>query len=297
VPWHEGGSKLASGNDFPIAPHLSKSPNVAIAEANREELERRYQQLTSEATTGSSQKRLNEFVAHVRTAKRVSINLSAQSLLKFLQTGEYLNIHELISRGMRKQETVFYYQSRCSIEEALGYTEEVRRHIYYGALNTGNLGAINYGLCCIVLKSTSEIQHRLSFLKQNSLSYRKDESPKLKQDVALWENVHQLAAQKHQDAIKGRESPWGGEDINLLVLFYSATLRLSDFIEAHLWGKITPADVSEVRFPRADFDWVMECLANLTLSSRLASGEKKRVRSMAKVIQTVQELNIPITRM
>jgi len=284
-------------NDSRIAPNLSKFPNVAIAETNRENLEKQYQRITSEAKTGSYFNRFSEFVSHIKTAKRVSINLSTQSLLKFLQTGEYLNIHELIERGMRKRKAVFYYQSRCSIEEALGYTEEIRKHIYYGALNTGNLGAINFGLCCIVLLPISSLQLRVSFLKQNSLSYRRAEYPKLKQDVALFQNIHQLAAIKHQDAIKERKSPFFKDDINLLVLFYSATLRLSDFIEAHIWGKITPADVSEVRLPKEDFDWVMGCLADLTHFSRLASGEKGRVRSLANAIENLKQFNIPITLM
>lgn len=278
-------------------PNLSKSPNVAIAEANREYLEEQYQIITSEVETGSYLNRLNEFVSHIKTAKQVSINLSTRSLPKFLRTGEYLNIHELIELGIRKRESVFYYQSRCAVEAALGYTEEIRKNIYYGALNTGNLGAINFGLCCLVLRPTSSLQLRVSFLKQNSLSYRRTEYPKLKQDVALFGNVHQLTAIKHQDAIKEREAPFSEDDINLLVLFYSATLRLSDFVEAHIWGEITPADVSEVRLPKGDFDWVMCCLADLTKFSRLTPGEKRRVRSLANTIEMVQQSNIPITLM
>lgn len=105
---------------------LPEFPNVAIAKTNRENLEGQYQRITSEAETGSYLNRLNEFVYHIKTAKRVSINLSTQSLLKFLQIGEYLNIHELIERGMRQRQAIFYYQSRCSIEEELGYTEEIK---------------------------------------------------------------------------------------------------------------------------------------------------------------------------
>ena len=288
---------MPSVNDSRIAPNLSESPNVTIAKANRKNLERQYQKITSEAETGSYLNRLNEFASYIKTAKRVSINLSSQSLLKFLQTGKYLNIHELIERGTRKRQAVFYYQRRCSIEEALGYTEEIRKQIYYGALNTGNLGAINFGLCCLVLKPTSSLQLRVFFLKQNSLSYRRDEYPKLKQDVALWENVHQLTAIKHQDAIKERKLPFSDYDINLLVLFYSATLRLSDFVEAHIWGKIIPADVSEVRLPKDDFDWVMGCLADFTQFSRLASGEKRRVRSLANAIENLKRFGIPIKLM
>jgi hypothetical protein len=174
---------LPSVNNSQITPNLSAFPNIAIAEANRKHLEKQYQQIISEAEVESYLSRLNGFVAHVKTAKRVSINLSTQSLLKFLRAGEYLNIHELIERGIRKRQAVFYYQSRCSIEEALGYTEEIRKNIYYGALNTGNLGGINFGLCCLVLKPTSSIKLRVSFLKQNSLAYRKDEYPKLKKNV------------------------------------------------------------------------------------------------------------------
>lgn len=272
-------------------------PNVAQAKANREGIEKQYQKIREEADTESYLKRLNEFVSHIKRAKRVSINLSTQSLVKFLRTGEYLNIHELIERGKRKRESAFYYQKRCSIEEALGYTEEKRFNIYYGALNTGNLGAVNFGLCCVVLKPKSEFQLRVSFLKQNSLSYRKAEYPKLKQDVALWENVHQLAAIKHQDAIKERKSTFSEDDINFLVLFYSATLKLSDFIEAHIWGKITPDLVSEVRLPKDDFDFLMRCLADVTQMSRLVPSEKRRVRSLANVIEKLKQFNIPITLM
>jgi hypothetical protein len=141
------------------------------------------------------------------------------------------------------------------------------------------------------------MQFRVSFLKRNSLAYRKEEYQKLKQDVALWENVHQLAVIKHQDAIKERESPFTQDEINLLVLFYSATLRLSEFVEAHIWGNITPADVSEVRLPKEDFDWVMGCLADLTRFSRLVPSEKRRVRSLANAIENLKQFNIPITLM
>jgi hypothetical protein len=122
---------LPSVNNSQITPNLSDFPNIAIAEANREYLEKQYQGIVSEAEKKSYLNRLNEFVAHIKTATRVSINLSTQSLLKFLQTGEYLNIHELIERGMRKRQAVFYYQNRCSIEEALGYTEEIRKNIIF----------------------------------------------------------------------------------------------------------------------------------------------------------------------
>jgi len=276
---------------------ISLIVNVAQAKANRESIEKQYQKIREEASTEFYLKRLNEFVSHIKTQKRISINMSTQSLVNFLRTGEYLNIHELIERGLRKHSSAFYYQKRCSIEEALGYTEEIRKNIYYGALNTGNLGAINFGLCCVVLKSKSEFQLRVSFLKQNSLSYRKAEYPQMKKDIALFCNVHKLAAIKHQDTIKERESPFSDDDINFLVLFYSATLRLSDFIEAHIWGKITPDLISEVRLPKEDFDWVMRCLANLGSFYRLAPGEKRRVRSLANVIEKLKQFNIPITLM
>lgn len=288
---------LPSTNDSQPVPSLLAPPFVAITEANRENLEAHYQKIRAEATKESYLKRLEAFVAHLISAKRVSINLSTQSLLKFLRSGEYLNIHDLIARGIRKPETVFYYQTRCAIEEALGYTEEMRKLISYGALNTGNLGAINFGLCCMLLKPTAELQYRLCFFKQNSLSYRREEYAKLTQDVALWENVHQLAVIKHQEAIKARESPFLADDINGLVLFYSETLRLSDFIEAHIWGKLTPEAVAEVRVPRKDFDWVMRCLTSRMLLERLTPSEKRRVSSLATVIKTLQEFHIPITLM
>ncbi len=273
------------------------SPNVLIAEANRTNLSEKFQQLQEEAAQQEFSNRLDEFVIHVQTQKCVSINLSSLSLLKFFQTGEYLNIHELIQRGMRKAESTAYYRRRCEVEDALGFIGEVKTQIYYGCLNTGNLGACNFGLFCLVLKATTEISRSISFLEQNSLSYRKRQYPQLKLNVALRDNVHQLAAIKHQDAIKQREIPFSTPDINFLVLFYSAALRLSEFIEAHIWGKITPSDISEMRLPKKDFDWVVECLAAEDKFSRLTPSEKRRVRSLAKAIQCVRRFSIPIILM
>jgi len=203
-----------------------------------------------------------------------------------------LNIHELIQRRMRKAEATPYYRKRCEVEDELGFIGEAKTQIYYGCLNTGN-----FGLCCLILKPMTEISCRVSFLRQNSLSYRKHQYPQLKFDVALWENVHQLAAIKHKDAIKQKETPFSALDISVLVLFYSTTLQLSEFIEAHIWDKITPSDISEMRLAKEDFNWVVECLASEVKFSRLTPSEKGRVRSLAKAIQCVRRFSIPIILM
>ena len=59
-------------------PNVSDTPFLPIAEANRENLDAHYHTTRSEAHAPKYHERLNTFVEHVTTAKRVSINLGTQ---------------------------------------------------------------------------------------------------------------------------------------------------------------------------------------------------------------------------
>ena len=92
----------------------SAFPNIAIAEANREHLEKQYQQIISEAEVESYLSRLNGFVAHIKTAKRVSINKGVFQMPEWNQKKALI---EKVQQEIQRTQEVMEKLSRLNVSE------------------------------------------------------------------------------------------------------------------------------------------------------------------------------------
>lgn len=89
---------------------------------------------------------------------------------QFLKSGEYLNAREWAKKHGKKRrggaETQLkeklgrLYKSRLKVEKLLKFQENT----HYASLNIGGNGAVHYGSCCVLLKSSTLLKHATALL-------------------------------------------------------------------------------------------------------------------------------------
>jgi len=226
---------------------------------------------------------------------RVSVNTDYRGLIGFLTDGVYKNRYNLVAEGKRRIKRASYKRERA--EEILGFGKE-KENIYYGALNTGNSGINLYTPCCLVLKPQSTAS-RASFLRDNSFAYVMERTDKkgtvipnpereASKDMAIWDNVNQLAAVKHAKTLANRQEPYSSRELNDLLC------NNDNFIEAHIFGSFGIEDIEEIRLPN-NFVTEMMFLQNLPERTQLDSYEQISLGQYEESIIKIRESGIRIT--
>jgi len=268
--------------------------NVEKARANIENLQRELETVKKQVREDI----LIDFLDGIANESRlrVSVNTDDIGLSGFLTDGIYKNRHNLVAEGKRSVKRSSY--KREFAEGILGFGEE-KKKIYYGALNTGNCGITFYDTpYCLILKPES-IAHRTSFLKDNSFAYvmeRTDRKGVLVQnpeceplnDIAIWNNVNQLAAIKHIKTLAIRQELFSERELNDLLC------NDANFIEAHIFGTFSIKDIEEIRLPN-NFVTEMMFRQNFPDRTKLDSTENMLLNRYEESIIKIKENSIKIT--
>jgi hypothetical protein len=123
------------------------------------------------------------------------------------------------------------------------------RRIQFAALGLADQGLASYGSCAIWLKSDM-IENRASVFDSNTLIWLLDKSPRFEEilDVspgyrATWGDRARLAVAKLAPLIRHGLSIDEFDDV---LLHRGANTKEDDFIEVHIWGKLTSWTIQSV---------------------------------------------------
>jgi len=233
--------------------------NVVTADRNSKDLEALYLHIRNSAELDHFTLIFDDFVEQLSSRKEISVNATATRLSEMLAGHTYTNMHDAYKGRNPSGKNLYWYNKRKEIERRLGFGKD-RASIYYGALNTGNVGVQQYGPYCLVLAEKSsahayDLAKNTSFLPTDSYSYvftwkavsmplGQPTRPFLK-DMAVWENVGYLAVIKFYRVIKEHYTQFSEPELNNLIL---EPFR-PDFIEAQMYlpQSFGIEDVKEVR--------------------------------------------------
>ena len=180
------------------------------------------------------------------TGLRMVINIGADALLKFLDTGEYKNIYENpVIGGTARQPS----KERIEVDDLLGFSGGAKNY-YFGAAALGGTGVRFYGEYCMVIRE-QRVHDDTQLLDRDSF------------DLLLPPLVTNDKTKRHQIAnyLKGK---WGEDLVEMLIMKMLPNLRgarhlitvghvselvMSDqeFVEIHLENTIRWTDLEEIR--------------------------------------------------
>jgi hypothetical protein len=243
------------GNSVPpfshYCPHCARPalfPNVRAAQipAEREALERRYQEARRDASSRDADADIGRFETAVASSKAV-IARSFTELDRLAASDKELfpTFYRLLGEEVRLPHGNQWDVLRRIADEALfpGYKEEIR----FAALSLDEAGLSSYGVCSFVLREDM-IAHRASVFEENSTVFlqRNAYEPPLGHR-ATWEDRAKLCVAK----LAGRIGPGMPEtQFPSILLRTGATSAQDDFVEVHIWGPMSLRTVERILMPK-----------------------------------------------
>lgn len=230
-----------------------------------------------ESDFSSSEKpKSKAFLEAIRLEGRVSVNCKPTPLLKTLEEGVYLNRYEIARRkGVEEgteREAVLretlgdYYERRTTFDRYF----ELGEAFLYGALNIGNVGAMQYGEYCIVWKADLPSDYQKGYLEGDSLRCFVPPDTCVVDEAALsvsgacHETKQYLALQKHREEVLSLEANrWANclcnEEGYIEAIFTDGT------------GKIAVSYIEEIRLLQPNSIWY----ADVELKLQMMSEEER----------------------
>lgn len=225
----------------------------AAARSNAEPLYERFQDLCDSRPSDGAQ--LRAFAQHVESEGRIAINMRLSVLVSFLSTGRHENVYEWAAfhaaessksiEDFLREKLHGFFDRRIAFDGSIG-GERLR----YGALNTGGLGASNYGEFCVVLvdpfvaRAGDVVYLRADSLKTYLLPGGLVDEDGLQRDVAPHSHRQFLAALKHPS-----------EACSLPPARWPAVLCSSEnYVEVLFVESPSPEDVEAVRLSQLDHE-------------------------------------------
>ncbi len=229
-------------------------PNVRRAERGAAELQRRYDD-AKQAHSGQAGV-IGDFEQAVAQDSQIVIAVNREYLEWLLKSKDslYTNYHRQVQGEARLPAQDRDHIRRSETDERMfpGYKDE----IVMGALSLDNTGLWSYGLFHLTL-SENMIHQRTTFTHANTFQYQSWSKDVIGGDgYRTWEEL------------LGYRSDWGGramlavaklaghltpamqrDDFAAVLLRTDGNRATDDFIEAHVYGKVTPSAVSCVRAP------------------------------------------------
>jgi hypothetical protein len=232
------------------------SPSFDLFDAAQSNAGLLHEQFKALCDSRSSDKpRLQAFAEHVENEGRIAINMRMSVLGSFLSVGRHVNVYEWaafhVTYSSRSREEFLrekldkFYEQRIAFDVCLG-GERLR----YGALNSGGIGASNYGEFCVVFQDSFVAKAGdLAYLRADSLKTYLlpgvvvDENG-LSRDVAPHSHRQYLAALKH-----------ASEACALPADRWPALLCSShEYMEVLFVESPSPADVEVIRLSHLDHE-------------------------------------------
>lgn len=242
------------GNEVPpswhYCPHCARPalfPNVKAAQvpAEKEALERRYQNARREASNRGADADIEKFETALANSKAV-IARSYREVDRLAASDKelYSTYYKLLGAESRLPDGDQWDPLRRLAEETLfpNYKEEIR----FAALSLAEVGLSNYGECSLVLRDDM-ITHRASVFEENPALFLKRHSYRLRPGHrAVWEERAKLCVAKLVEAI-GPGTPEG--QFASILLRPGATSGEDDFVEVHIWGPMSLRTVERILMP------------------------------------------------
>lgn len=264
--------------------------NVLLAERDAAHVASRYEAVAKR----HSDPLIADVKGHIAASGRVSINCDAAALTAFLRDGLYKNRHQLVDDDKTYAGPGLAYRKR--LEKFLGYGEE-GKNIVYGGLNVGNAGSQFHGDFCIVFRREA-LEKNVSFMKYDSyhafgsILMESGNPGKLEPGSrATWSNVSELAVVKLAE--NGMLDTLSVGDHPALS---NAICNYADCIEAHVFGKLTPDHVQEIRVPLAllvRFNW-LQGQSRHEPNTGLIERDSLFLWTNAVAIEAVESHHIPL---
>jgi hypothetical protein len=174
---------------------------------------------------------------------RMVVNIPADALLSFLETGRYLNAYDLpVVAGQQRGPS----QSRVRVDALLGFTDPSR--YYFGAASMGGTGIRFYGEYCMVLNRDA-VAPNTQLLDRNSYDVLWEPiegDPGIRAIVASMKGQWQRDA-VHMLVLKALPELSSAARLVTLGTVADAILHDEDFVEVHKRGAFSPGDLEEIR--------------------------------------------------
>jgi hypothetical protein len=221
------------------------------AKQNSASLQQRVEALLGQSDVHRDPLVLQRFHQLVQDQSRLSVNMRPIRIRTFLYEQRLLSAREqaeldgpeagVSTETLLRERQGRWYERRTAFEQ---FFEEGDRFLY-GAVNLGNLGAIEYGLFCTVFKDQALVERwRSVYVPGNSLDLyvRRDltvNDAAVRKDVAEHSYRAHVALLKHQgDIATTAEQRWP-----------AMICSRNCFVEAIFIARVTPEEVEEVRVP------------------------------------------------
>ena len=272
----------------------------SLALSRRSSLLKRHRKAANNLARSGRSLCLHGFESVIKHA-RVSINMSMGKLVRFLEHGEWLNIYEAVavmtgSSGVERDRIVRsrlhrFDEARMSIETFLGFSSDV----HYGALNLGGAGDYSkHGVCCVVFPLKGSWSHVTCFLGDSIRSCFPRASGKILDEEEILKRFG-IGKDFWRFAIIDSESflSCSCECIDPAEIrdIYESTAMAVEF---HLHGKVTAAEVIEVRIPRSWYRMILHLEKRYGTTTESPVEEADTVRHFQLIKKELTKRRIPL---
>jgi hypothetical protein len=227
--------------------------NVRRAIIDETGLDARFNNAFTHAKTYDFEIEFNEFTSYTKQNGKAVINTNIDFLWQWLLENrtEYLSYRRQIINNFRAKAAFENDNKRATVDSVLYGSEN---DFIYSALSTDETGVVSYGETLIILKNTS-IEFRTSAFEENSYYFVNkltDKGWKFGERIpsgyfSIWNQKHKLAGAKYFNLINKGDSI---EQFNRIILTSTGDRQNDHFIELHIDGKITAANVEKIVIPQ-----------------------------------------------
>jgi len=224
--------------------------NIVMTEIELNALQRRYDDARNYTIKHGTEDALNRFEDYFNTNVKVIKNMSLQTLYKWIVlTGAYKSYQRAVEEGLRDVANLFNDRKRTTIDSLFYGT--YGRDINFAALTLNDKGIESYGNCRVIFNEDS-IKSRSSTLEENSFNFVK--THKINFETlnipagyrSTWHDKFKLAGAKlHSKLALGNQE----EDFNEMVLSSKEDKDTDEFIEVHIYKKLTNLAVKSIFVP------------------------------------------------
>jgi len=274
-----------------------------LAEKNSEYLREQYKQLNDKCSE-SQKALLNDFSEKLLQGWTLSVNMSDCPLVKWLDTGHYINIYELkdseanelidiggldssekehaVERSLKKRLKQFY-EARKTFDTAFFNGKKFK----YTALNIGGIGASRYGPYCIIVeRAKTECYSTLAFIKEDSaINYVENQQvmlDRLSHDISDKNCITLLAVIKHKTDI----------ETNPIEKWPVIICNNNDYIEAITTDDILSDHIKCVQITRTFYNSIFNSLKRQFSGQRVSKEKLYRMSFFKHIMSELKKRGI-----
>ncbi|MFL6199104.1 MAG: hypothetical protein ACJ76J_08005 [Thermoanaerobaculia bacterium] len=215
---------------------------MRAAQAERQALDRRYQEALAEAGARGAVQAVQQFEAAVQTSKAV-IARPLRDIERLASSDRelYPTFYGLLEGEIRDSFGDEWDDLRGVADAAL--FPRYQKHIRFAALSLDGIGLDEFGDCSLVLREDM-IAHRASGFEENSASFvERHHHPVPEGFRSTWEERSKLCTAKHA---KDLQPGMPESELPTILLRQKAGSEESGFVEVHIYGPISVHAIDKV---------------------------------------------------